>query len=180
MTNHAMGEEPEPGIPDTRDWTTVLDSGCEECGYRVHDPTRTGERLHSALDRWLAVLGRADVAQRPAPRVWSAMEYGGHCRDLIEVLGDRVAVMLAEEGPTFADFDGEVAVRERGYWRSDPAELADRLVRSTARTRDILDRVGPGDWQRTGRRGDGYEFTIATLCRYIVHDVEHHLVDVHG
>lgn len=178
--NGAEVDAPQPGIPDTRDWTTVLDSGCEECGYRPHDPALTGAQLRSALDRWLVVLGRGDVARRPAPRIWSPLEYGGHCRDLIEVLGDRVAVMSDEERPTFDDFDGEVAVREHEYWRIDPADLAERLERSTARTLGILDRVGPGDRERTGLRGDGFEFTIATLCQYIVHDVEHHLVDVGG
>lgn len=175
-----MDTAPEPGMPDSRDWTTVLASGCPECGYRLHDPTTTGHRLASALDRWLAVLRRSDVARRPAPRVWSPLEYAGHCRDLVEVLGQRVAVMLDEEEPTFADFDGEAAVRDHEYWGIETAELAHRMEEATAGTRRLLGRVGPGDWERAGRRGDGYVFTIGTLCRYIVHDVEHHLVDVDG
>src|SRR5699024_7710638 len=112
-----------------------------------------------------------DVDRRPAPRVWSPLEYAGHCRDLIEVLGDRLRAMLAEEEPTYADFDGEAAVREREYWRADPGVLAEQLARETERTRRVLAGVAGADWQRTGRRGDGFVFTIATLSQYIVHDV---------
>lgn len=175
-----MDDTPEPGLPDDRDWTTVLAAGCPECGYRLHDPATTGARLAAALGRWLTVLHRPDVAERPAARVWSPLEYAGHCRDLIEVLGDRVAAMLDREEPTYEDFDGEAAVLAHDYWRIDPTQLAPALEDATARTREVLSGVGAEDWERTGRREDGYTFTIATLCRYIVHDVEHHLADVDG
>ena len=175
-----MDTPPEPSLPDTKDWTTVLESGCDDCGYRPHDPAFTSDRLASARDRWLAVLRRTGVERRPSPRVWSPLEYAGHCRDLIEVLGDRIAAMLDRAEPTYDDFDGEAAVVEHGYWRSDPDDLARRLVATTARTLKVLDRVGPADRDRTGRRGDGYVFTVASLCQYIVHDVEHHLGDVDG
>lgn len=175
-----MVDAPEPGMPDTRDWTTVLEAGCDECGYRLHDPAATGRRLTEAMERWRRVLVRPDAVRRPAPRVWSPVEYAGHCRDLIEVLGQRVTAMLEVDAPTYDDFDGEAAVREHEYWRADPAELASGLELATARTREALERVGPGELERTGLRGDGYTFTVATLCRYIVHDVEHHLYDVQG
>lgn len=175
-----MDIAPEPGAPDTRDWTVVLDGGCDECGYVPHDAATTVDRLESVAERWRRVLERADVAQRPAPRVWSPLEYAGHSRDLIEVLGERLAAMLESENPTYADFDGEEAVLAHEYWKADPAALSRGIDEATARTLDVLGRIGPRDWERTGRRGDGYVFTIATLCRYIVHDVEHHLWDVNG
>ena len=175
-----MEEAPEPGMPDDTDWTTVLDGGCEECGYRPHDPLTTDARLAKAAERWAVVLARPDVAKRPAPRVWAPLEYAGHCRDLIEVLGDRLTVMLEQDAPTYADFDGEAAVREHEYWRAGAGPLAEQLTRDTDRTREILGRVGESDWDRKGLRGDGYAFTIASLCQYIVHDVEHHLHDVAG
>lgn len=78
------------------------------------------------------------------------------------------------------DFDGEAAVREHEYWRAEPGPLAEQCSRDTDRARQILARVSGPEWQRTGRRGDGYVFTIASLSQYIVHDVEHHLHDVAG
>lgn len=175
-----MDTAPEPGAPDTRDWTDVLDDGCTECGYVPHNPTQTRDRLGSAAERWGRVLQRPDLAERPASRVWSPVEYAGHSRDLIEVLGERVAAMLDAEDPTYEDFDGEAAVLAHEYWKADVANLARAVQEATDRTQKILGRIGQGDWERIGRRGDGYVFTLATLCQYIVHDVEHHLADVAG
>lgn len=175
-----MDTAPEPGAPDTRDWTVVLETGCAECGYIPHDPDQTVDRLGSAASRWSRVLERPDVATRPAPRVWSPLEYAGHCRDLIEVLGERGEAMLRSENPTYEDFDGEAAVLAHEYWKADPVGLASDIQRATRRAQEILSRIGAGDWERTGRRGDGYVFTSTTLSQYIVHDIEHHLVDVDG
>jgi len=39
----------------------------------------------------------------------------------------------------------------------------------------------PADaWARTGRRSNGSAFTVVTLAQYFLHDVVHHLHDVHG
>jgi hypothetical protein len=35
-------------------------------------------------------------------------------------------------------------------------------------------------WDRPGRRSNGSVFTVDTLARYHLHDIEHHLVDVAG
>ena len=55
-------------------------------------------------------------------------------------------------------------------------EIADRTESTVA----VLGRVAGDDWERTGLRGDGRPFTITELCRYLLHDVEHHLHDVDG
>jgi hypothetical protein len=34
------------------------------------------------------------------------------------------------------------------------------------------------DWERTGRRSDGAAFTVDSIGRYYLHDIEHHLWDV--
>ena len=38
--------------------------------------------------------------------------------------------------------------------------------------------VSAGQWQRTGRRSDGAQFTVETFARYFIHDPVHHLYDV--
>ncbi|WP_230304383.1 MULTISPECIES: hypothetical protein [unclassified Rhodococcus (in: high G+C Gram-positive bacteria)] len=86
-------------MPDTRDWTFVLDGGCPECGYTLHDPATTGQRLRAGVPRWQAVLRRPNVAERPAPRVWSTLEYASHARDLIASSEDyrgRLAFLLED------------------------------------------------------------------------------------
>lgn len=169
-----------PTPPETRDWTVVLDEGCDECGYAPHVPATTGQRLTAAAGRWRVVLDRVDAAERPDPQVWSPSEYAGHSRDLVRVLGERVRLMLTEDDPTFADFDSQGEVERGGYGELDPEVLADDIDAVTATTVEVLGAVAPEDWERTGRRSDGFAFTVATLCQYLLHDVEHHLVDARG
>ena len=173
-----MDASPPPAAPDTRDWTFVVDEGCPECGYRPHDPALTGERLRAGVPRWAAVLARPDVAQRPSEGVWSPLEYASHARDLVGVLGQRVAAMLEEEGAPFAEYDGEAEAVRQEFWANDPAEVARQIAASTEDTVDVLGRVSGEDWERTGLRGDGRPFTVTQLSRYLLHDVEHHLHDV--
>lgn len=175
-----MPATPPPATSDSRDWTFVLEAGCPECGYELHDPAMTGERLKSGVPRWAVVLERVDVAQRPSENVWSPLEYASHSRDLIAVLGERVTAMLTETDPTFGDYDGEAEAVRREFWANDPAEVARQIAANTETTAGILARVSGDEWERTGRRGDGMPFTVTALCRYLLHDVEHHLHDVDG
>lgn len=173
-----MDAVPEPAESDSRDWTFVLHEPCRECGYTPHDPTLTAYRMESLVPRWAAVLRRTDVAERPAPHVWSALEYACHSRDLIGVLGERVNAMITVDNPVFADYDGEGEAVRSQFWASDPAQVSRQIAERTASTVTVLDAVD--DWQRTGNRSDGRPFTVTELCRYLLHDIEHHLHDVHG
>ena len=64
--------------PDTKDWTWVLERPCPECGFEAsaHDVSDLPVLLATTAAAWSRVLGRADVADRPRPGVWSALEYG--------------------------------------------------------------------------------------------------------
>jgi len=176
----SMDAKPPPAAPDSRDWTVVLEAGCPECGYELHDPALTGERLRADVPRWAAVLERGYAAERPEPRVWSPLEYASHSRDLIRVLGGRVAAMLEDVDPPFADYDGEGEAVRQEFWANDPTEVAREIDAGTEATVAVLGRVSGDDWERTGRRSDGMSFTVTALCRYLLHDVEHHLHDVDG
>lgn len=175
-----MDATPPPADPDSRDWTFVLEAGCPECGYELHDPAMTGERLKAGVPRWAAVLERSDVSQRPSEGVWSPVEYASHSRDLIAVLGERVTAVLTEADPTFGDYDGEAEAVRQQFWANDPTEIASQIAVQTETTVGVLARVSGDDWERTGLRGDGRPFTVTELSRYLLHDVEHHLHDVDG
>lgn len=173
-------EAPEVTRPDERDWTIVLDEGCAECGYVPSDPHDSSARLAAAAVEWPAILDRPDAAQRPSAQVWSPVEYAAHARDMVQLLGTRVAQMLDQEDPVFDDWDGDAMAAENEYWRANPAQVAADIDLATRHTRAVLARVGASDWDRPGRRSDGREFTVATICQYLVHDVEHHLMDAGG
>ncbi|KHL03086.1 DinB family protein [Sinomonas humi] len=169
-------------IPDTKDWTWVLDRVCPECGFDADSltPQDVARRLDTALPRWDAVLGRDDVLERPDAATWSPLEYAYHVRDVFEVFRGRLALILAEDGARFDDWDQDAAAVEKAYADADPAVVREELAAQGARTRDAFAKVPEDAYERRGLRSNGSEFTVLTLARYFLHDVEHHLHDVRG
>jgi len=79
--------------------------------------------------------------------------------------------------PTFKDWDQEVAAVKGGYASQDPAKVAYDLASNAGKYADVLDRVDDDEWAKEGMRSDGAGFTVESLARYMLHDVEHHLWD---
>lgn len=172
--------EPTTIEPDTKDWTWVLDRPCPECGYDAAALPRHafGAAIRANAERWGVVLTAASATERPAPAVWSPTEYAAHVVDVHRVFGERVALMLAEDDPEFANWDqDETAVAER-YDLKEPARVASDMAEAAASVAAAYDAVPAGAWQRTGRRSNGSVFTVETLGRYHLHDVVHHAWDV--
>lgn len=170
--------QPPPIEPDTKDWTVVVHEGCRQCGFdAAYDVTTTGDRLRASVSLWGEQLARPDVRERPAPQTWSPLEYAAHSRDVLRVMRGRLELMLAEDGAVFEGWDqDEAAVRDR-YDLQDPARVAQEYADEVRTTAAAFDAVEGGQWQHRGSR-DGTAFTVETLARYMLHDVEHHLVDV--
>ena len=172
---------PPPEVPgDDRDWTFVIDQQCPECGFQPIEVNQMAELLRSAAQRWQPVLARDDATQRPEAQTWSPVEYACHVRDMINVLHQRVEAMLGQDNPELADFDGDAEAVKHQYWRADPDTVFTELTDNARLTADLVDTVTGQQWELPGRRSDGFEFTIATLCLYIGHEMEHHLYDVNG
>jgi hypothetical protein len=168
--------------PDTKDWTWVLERPCPECGLDVTalPPDEVASRLRANAERWRQVLARVDAARRPKPGVWSALEYACHVRDVHRVFGTRVKAMLEHDDPLFENWDQDEAAVQGAYGAQRPARVADELVAASEDVATAYARVDGSAWDRPGRRSDGSVFTTASLARYHLHDVEHHLVDVAG
>jgi hypothetical protein len=165
-------------IKDTKNWTWVLERRCEECGFDASAVGRTHLgplALRAAHDLRRALAGPS-VTVRPSGQVWSPLEYGCHVRDVFAIFHERLSRMLTEENPTFANWDqDETAVSER-YGEQDPAVVSVALVHNAERLASAFAEVT--EWDRTGRRSDGAEFTVLTLGQYLVHDPVHHVWDV--
>src|SRR5206468_141371 len=70
--------------PDTKDWTWVIEEPCGQCGFDPAAVARADlpELIHENTRGWYDVLADADFAVRPAPHVWSRLEYACHVRDV--------------------------------------------------------------------------------------------------
>ncbi len=166
--------------PDTKDWTWVLEQPCPDCGYDPAqlDPHDVGELVRQSVPRWQLALERGDAAERPDEATWSVVEYACHVRDVFVVFDERLALMLTQDDPLFANWDQDATALEKDYASQDAASVLAELVPAAERVAASFDAVPEDAWERTGRRSNGSVFTVATLAQYFWHDVEHHLHDV--
>jgi hypothetical protein len=177
------GADPYDAIePDTKDWTWVLDRPCPDCGFDAGTVAvdRLPVLLRDNADAWRTVLTRPDAIARPAPAVWSPLEYGCHVRDVHALFAQRVRLMLAEDDPQFANWDQDETAVEQRYVEQRPEVVLPALLAAADEVAGVYGSVGADQWDRPGRRSNGSVFTVATIGRYHLHDVVHHLHDVRG
>ncbi len=91
--------------------------------------------------------------------------------------------MLAQDEPTFANWDQDVTAVEERYDLQDPETVVEELVaaaEAVAARYDALRDAPEETWARRGLRDNGSEFTVDSIARYHLHDVVHHSHDVRG
>ena len=161
----------------------MLERKCPDCSADVLTLPRDGlgPRFRAVGGSWRLLLGRgAIVAREPTDgvRTWSALEYGCHVRDVFEVFEERIRTTLKKrKPPTFRDWDHDQAAIDGDYANADPDQVAYALASRAGKVADLLDRVSGDEWDKRSTRSDGFGFTVETLARYMLHDVEHHLWD---
>jgi SAM-dependent methyltransferase len=168
-----------PIPPDTKDWTWVLDRPCPECGY---DASTVGvadlpHLIRANATVWLALMADPEVGLRPEPHIWSPLEYACHVHDVHQVFHERVTAMMVEDEPQFANWDQDTTAVERRYDEQVPAIVGPTLVAAAYAVGDVYASVPDDDWGRKGVRSDGAVFNLASIGRYHLHDIEHHLHD---
>jgi hypothetical protein len=177
-----MTDVPPAPAPDEKDWTWVLDSACPECGFdaRTVGHGEVPVIIRGVVTSFRAALAEpeAEAATRPAPTVWSPLEYGCHVRDVFVLFEERLRLMLTEYDPLWANWDqDETAVAQR-YWDQDPATVAAELAAAGERLATSFEAVDTLQWARPGRRSNGSVFTVESFSRYLAHDLVHHVHDI--
>ena len=170
-----------PIVPDDKDWTWVLERRCPDCGFDTQavDRDELADRIAATSDAWRAILERPDVGRRPDESTWSPLEYACHVRDVHRVYAGRVATDARRGRSPLRRTGTRTPPRSRTTTpQQDPATVADELAAAGATLGDLFAGVEGEGWQRTGRRSDGASFTIDSIGRYYLHDIEHHLWDV--
>ncbi|HEX6077240.1 MAG TPA: DinB family protein [Micromonosporaceae bacterium] len=159
---------------------------CLECGfsYVAAPPTAAAEEVAALLEAYgdltteIAETGRA--YRRPAPSVWSPVEYLCHVRDGLRLQYARIEVALLSMetslSPMRAD---ELAITERYGDEDVDRVLSDliasghRLVHQIRTLRDDQhDRAVDFPTLVPSRR------TVGWIVRHAVHEVFHHLGDI--
>ncbi|MGW3040110.1 DinB family protein [Kitasatospora sp. NPDC001159] len=171
-------------VPDTKDWTWVLERPCADCGLDTPEvvPTDVAAMVRANAHSWLTVLAgdEEELRRRPAPEIWSDLEYACHVRDVFRLFLVRLNLMLDQDGPLFPNWNqDETAVAER-YWEQRPQTVAGELAEAAEALAAAFEAVAGEQWRRTGKRSDGARFTVESFARYLIHDPVHHLFDVTG
>ena len=168
-------------LPDTKDWTWVLERPCPECGCSTTELTgpAVAELLRANAAGWRRLLDHPLAARRPSEDRWSAHEYACHVRDVYRLGSYRIGLMLAEDEPTFPSWDQDQTAVEDAYAAQDPAVALDELEAAGEALAALLDAVPAAGWDRGGTRSDGARFTVESFARYVLHDPIHHVWDVH-
>ena len=167
-------------VPDTKDWTKVLDSVCEECGedVRALNPTQIAVLIRDSVERFGTALQRDDTAVRPSAQVWSPLEYCAHVSEMYEVMHHRLILMTTQDSPSFANWDQDEAAVKNHYAAMNPSDVAKNLSASAVEFALALEGLQDAQIPRRGFRSNGAIFTTATLAQYAWHDAVHHLHDL--
>lgn len=169
-------------MADTKDWTWVLDRPCPECGLDLRTLPREEllPRLRDTVTAWEQALGGPEpgLRARPAPEVWSPLEYGCHVRDVYALFDERLRLMLTQDHPSYPNWDQDSTAESQRYDEQSPAQVRVELRAAGDALAERLASVRGDAWQRPGRRGDGAVFTVESFARYLLHDPVHHLHDI--
>ncbi|WP_280348450.1 DinB family protein [Nocardia neocaledoniensis] len=172
-------------VPDTKNWTWVLERPCAECGFDAEavDYAAIPERTLDSAGRIGAALARSEARVRPDETTWSVLEYGAHVRDVCRIFDTRLALMLAGDGiepPSFENWDQDATAVADRYGEQDPATVAEELAVAAESVATAFAAVPADRLDRQGARSDGSLFTVTSLGRYFLHDLVHHVHDVRG
>jgi hypothetical protein len=157
---------------------TTRSGRCEACGFDWdgEDPARLIAIIRSAPARFANATSRT----RPAPGVWSPLEYTVHMAPALDFYTDRIELAVAYDRPQFTAFDFSAACDDERYNERDPNEALGALVEAADRLITRLETLTPSQWQRCGIGSDGDERTVKMLARRAAHEVQHHALDVRG
>jgi len=155
-----------------------------DCGFVwvEVEPGTIGVRLIEGAGRIAErLLGTGElIGSRPSASQWSPLEYGGHVRDVLLHLRDRVVIALVEENPTFKPLYREERVA-LGLYRRD---RADNVAPELTMAANLFARTFAGLDARQLERPCQYAYpTLATrsvlwMAQQTLHEVEHHERDV--
>lgn len=178
-------------------------ASCPACGFRLraldrdgpnagtplawhYDESRSagaGSRIRRLVAEAADVLRRSAPAQlrlRPAPEVWSRLEYACHMRDVLIVQRERVLAVRRGHADEARPMGRDERVEHDGYNDQQPADVAMQLEQSGLLFDGVLRRLAPADWDRTivYRFPERTRRSMQWVAVHTEHEMAHHLADI--
>lgn len=157
-----------------------LSERCDGCGFVYGSVDEVPAALREAVGRFWEALTGGDPHRRPAPEVWSPLEYAAHVRDVLLVQRDRLVVALVEDGPSFTPMYREQRVDLLGYADEDQSAVLAGLGVAADLLARLLERLTPQQLARTCTYGypEPRRVDVGWVAQHTMHEVEHHLDDI--
>jgi S-DNA-T family DNA segregation ATPase FtsK/SpoIIIE len=161
----------------------VVHEHCDACGFdgSVYDDASLIAALRELGPRWRRLLAGAgtELRLRPAPKVWSAIEYAAHSRDITALHGFGVEQALTGEEPVYPDIAGAdlIAAAAAGYLDLDPDAVVDALDTAAGHLAELA-AAAPAERWESGITIGADRSTVRRLLEHALHDSQHHLGDV--
>jgi hypothetical protein len=158
-------------------------TSCEECGFSyetlgAQDVAPAISAFGERYRRAMAGTSPDAARRRPAPEVWSPLEYCCHARDVFLVQRDRAVLALVEEGPAFRPMYRDHRVAACRYADQGPEEVLAQLEMAARLLSLLFAGLEPAQWGRTFIYSSGGPHDMTWLGRHTYHEGLHHLMDV--
>ncbi|MCX5195570.1 DinB family protein [Streptomyces sp. NBC_00249] len=157
---------------------------CAECDFEYDlalAPT-VSERAVDHAGAYAEVLSGepAVLRLRPAPEVWSPVEYACHMRDVLLVQRERVLAARRLDRPVAEPMGRDERVDHDGYAEQAPADVARQLHDAALLFAHVLDRLSAADWDRTLTYSypEPEERSLRWVAVHTLHELRHHLLDM--
>jgi hypothetical protein len=112
------------------------------------------ERAAGALAAASEGHGRDDLAHRPGPKSWAAVEVLCHLRDVEESFLDRMRLIVATDEPRFITTNPDRWAEERQYPRNDAHAALEAFRARREDTLRFFAELTPEQWHRAGHQMD--------------------------
>jgi hypothetical protein len=137
--------------------------------------------MSTCVEAFVGVIDRAgvDVGTRPEPKRWSILEYGGHLRDVLLSIRERVVLASILDVPVGTPIFRDERV-EIGFYAQDAAsDVAVELQVATYLFLKTVATLPPGFEDRRLVYSDRtpLEIAISEALSNALHECEHHLDD---
>lgn len=157
---------------------------CAECGFDARAwKVRDALSLLGATGEWWAMatkgLDRRTLNTRPAPHVWSALEYGVHTSLVTAVLRTGIELIVANDGVVLPRIpDGADAAADDHAADLDPEAILAHIEREARALASLAAGIPRPRWRHIGVTADGSVFHAEAALLHAAHDASHHFFDV--
>jgi hypothetical protein len=129
---------------------------------------------------WRSVLTESgsELRQRPAPEVWSALEYAAHTRDILALHAFGVEEAITHDEPSLpALADDLVESAAASYAAEDREQVLAALDGHARRLAQLADDADPDGWVM-GLTIGSERSEVRQMLEHALHDALHHVDDV--